>query len=148
LVDYLTPEDRSVLMSKIRGKHTRPEMVVRSVVYSLGYRYRLHCRDLPGTPDIVFRRLRKIIFIHGCFWHRHKRCPQAYTPKSRQAFWRKKFRGTRLRDRRHLIQLKKDGWDVLIIWECELDSIKSASSKIKGFLARRPRSGLSRTRHQ
>lgn len=148
MVDYLTPEDRSVLMSKIRGKDTRPEMAVRRVVYSLGYRYRLHCRDLPGTPDIVLRRLRKIIFVHGCFWHRHERCPQAYTPKSRQAFWRRKFRGTKLRDRRHLIQLKKDGWDVLIIWECELHSIKSTSRKIKGFLNRRPRSGLSRPRPQ
>jgi DNA mismatch endonuclease Vsr len=139
LADYLTPEDRSVLMSKIRGKNTRPEMAVRRIVHSLGYRYRLHCRELPGTPDIVLRRLRKIIFVHGCFWHRHEHCTQAYTPKSRQTFWQKKFRGTRLRDRRHLAQLKSDGWDVLVIWECELDSIKSASRKIEAFLTRRPR---------
>jgi DNA mismatch endonuclease (patch repair protein) len=135
-------------MSKIRGKNTRPEIAVRKIVYSLGYRYRLHCRDLPGTPDIVFRRLHKIIFVHGCFWHRHARCPQAYTPKSRQAFWREKFRGTRLRDQQHLIQLKRDGWDVLIIWECELDSIKSASRKIRDFLTRGSRSRLTRPRPQ
>ena len=104
MADYLTPEARSALMSRIRGKDTGPEMTVRRIVHALGYRYRLHCRDLPGTPDLVFRRLRKIIFIHGCFWHRHENCPYAYTPKSRQSFWRKKFRLNKQRD---LLQLRR-----------------------------------------
>ena len=137
MVDYLTPEARSALMSRIRGKDTGPEMTVRRIVYALGYRYRLHCRDLPGNPDLVFRRMRKVIFVHGCFWHRHDRCPQAYTPKSRQSFWQEKFRMNKLRDRRHIRRLNHDGWSVLVVWECELASLKSATRRISTFLNRR-----------
>ena len=137
MADYLTSEARSALMSRIRGKDTKPEMTVRKIVHALGYRYRLHCRDLPGTPDLVFRRIRKIIFVHGCFWHRHRGCPQAYTPKSREYFWREKFRMNKLRDRRHLGQLTREGWDVLVIWECELASVTTATKRITSFLRRR-----------
>jgi DNA mismatch endonuclease (patch repair protein) len=136
LVDYLTPEARSILMSRIRGKDTAPEMFVRRIVHSLGYRYRLHCRNLPGTPDLVFRRLRKIIFVHGCFWHRHEGCRFAYTPKTRRPFWEEKFRLNKERDRRHLLMLRRDGWDVLILWECELESPAAAGGRIRRFLCR------------
>jgi DNA mismatch endonuclease, patch repair protein len=136
LVDYLTPEARSALMSRIRGKDTGPEMAVRRIVHALGYRYRLHCRDLPGTPDLVFRRVRKVIFVHGCFWHRHDRCPRAYTPKSRQSFWREKFRLNKQRDLMQIRRLTKDGWAVLLIWECELSSMTSVTRRISAFLAR------------
>jgi DNA mismatch endonuclease, patch repair protein len=136
LVDILTPEVRSALMSRIRAKDTRPEIAVRRIVHALGFRYRLHCRDLPGTPDLVFRRMRKIIFVHGCFWHRHDGCPKAYKPKSRQSFWRKKFRLNKQRDRMHIKQLTQDGWDVMVIWECELESLKAVTARIGRFLNR------------
>ncbi len=136
MVDYLTPEARSALMSRIRGKDTGPEMTVRRIVHALGYRYRLHCRDLPGTPDLVLRRTHKVIFVHGCFWHRHENCPCAYTPKSRQSFWSKKFRLNKQRDRRHIRQLTQDGWAVLVVWECELASLRSATRRIRTFLDR------------
>ncbi|MGA7520902.1 MAG: very short patch repair endonuclease, partial [Acidobacteriaceae bacterium] len=119
------------MMSRIRGKDTVPEITVRRIVHALGYRYRLHCRDLPGTPDLVFRRVKKVIFVHGCFWHRHQDCPYAYTPKSRRAFWRKKFRLNKRRDLTHMAQLKKDGWRVLVVWECELASPKTVTNKIR-----------------
>jgi DNA mismatch endonuclease, patch repair protein len=138
LVDYLTPEARSALMSRIRGRDTGPEMTVRRIVHALGYRYRLNCRDLPGTPDLVLRRMQKAIFVHGCFWHRHENCPYAYTPKSRQSFWSSKFRSNKLRDRRQISRLKREGWSVLVVWECELASPKSATRKISAFLNRRP----------
>ncbi len=133
----MSPAKRSALMSRIRGKNTVPEMTVRRIVHALGYRYRLHCRDLPGTPDLVFRRMKKIIFVHGCFWHRHQDCKYAYTPKSRQVFWRKKFRLNKQRDLVHMARLKNDGWRVLVVWECELASPKSATNKINRFLERR-----------
>jgi DNA mismatch endonuclease (patch repair protein) len=137
LADILTPEARSLLMSRIRGKDTRPEMTVRSIVHALGFRYRLHCRDLPGTPDLVFRRMQKIIFVHGCFWHRHDGCPRAYKPKSRKSFWREKFRLNKQRDRLHIKQLTQDGWDVMVVWECELESLKVVTGRIAAFLNRR-----------
>jgi DNA mismatch endonuclease (patch repair protein) len=136
LVDYLTPEARSAMMSRIRGKDTGPELTVRRIVHALGYRYRLHCRDLPGTPDLVLRRLRKVIFVHGCFWHRHANCPYAYTPKSRQSFWRRKFRLNKQRDLMQLRKLTQEGWAVLVIWECQLASPTSATRRISTFLAR------------
>jgi DNA mismatch endonuclease (patch repair protein) len=100
-VDIITPAERSALMSRIQGKNTKPEILVRSMAHSLGYRFRLHRRDLPGTPDIVFPRLGKVIFVHGCFWHQHRGCRYAYKPKSNSLFWEKKFSGNRERDKRN-----------------------------------------------
>jgi len=118
-MDTLSPSERSDLMRRIRGRDTGPERMVRSCVHRLGYRFRLHDGRLPGTPDIVLPRLRMVILVHGCFWHRHAGCRYAYTPKSRRAFWEKKFADNVARDERDLHALKQAGWRVAVVWECE-----------------------------
>jgi len=110
---------RSALMSRIRGKNTTPEIVVRRAAHRLGLRFRLHRRDLPGTPDIAIRKYRLVIFVHGCFWHRHEGCRRCTTPKTRTDFWNEKFRKNVERDQRGEDALRKGGWNVLIIWECQ-----------------------------
>lgn len=110
---------RSVLMGRVRGKDTKPEHAVRRAAHSLGYRFRLHRRDLPGTPDLTFPRLRKAVFVHGCFWHRHAGCSRTTTPKTRAAYWRDKFQQNVERDRRNAAALRALGWEVLVVWECE-----------------------------
>ena len=110
---------RSAIMSRVRTKHTQPEMIVRRLLHSEGYRYRLHASDLPGRPDIVFRRKRKAIFVHGCFWHRHEGCARATLPKTRISFWKTKFQQNQVRDAQNLDGLRRAGWDVLVVWECE-----------------------------
>ena len=110
---------RSELMRRVRGKDTTPERAVRRVAHALGYRFRLHRRDLPGTPDLVFPRLRRAIFVHGCFWHRHEGCARTTTPKTRAAYWREKFEQNIRRDRRNLAALRRLGWSVLVVWECQ-----------------------------
>lgn len=119
MTDILTPEQRRHCMQSIRGKDTKPEIKVRKVCHALGYRFRLHRRDLPGSPDLVFPRLRLCLFVHGCFWHRHPGCKFAYMPKSRMEFWQNKFEGNVERDNRTESNLRKLGWRVEIIWECE-----------------------------
>lgn len=121
-------------MRRVRAKNTGPEMRVRKLVFSMGYRYRLHDRSLPGTPDLVFRRPRKVIFVHGCFWHRHARCALARLPKSRTEFWVPKLEGNRRRDRRNMSRLRRAGWDVLVVWECEIADIPRLGKRIRGFL--------------
>jgi DNA mismatch endonuclease (patch repair protein) len=133
MVDVLTREQRSALMARIRGKNTRPELLVRKLAHSLGYRFRLHQRKLPGSPDIVFARLKKVILVHGCFWHRHN-CGYAYMPKSRRKFWAQKFASNISRDRRDRIALRRAGWDVLVIWECETKSNDLLRRRVSGFL--------------
>lgn len=126
-MDVVSPEKRSTMMAGIRGKDTTPEMRVRRAAHALGYRFRLHRRDLPGSPDLVFPRLRKVILVHGCYWHRHAGCRFAYTPKSNTEFWERKFEGNLERDRRQLLELQRLGWDPLVIWECttyNLDDLK------------------------
>jgi DNA mismatch endonuclease, patch repair protein len=107
------------MMSGIRGKDTRPEVRVRSYLHRMGFRFRLHARGLPGRPDIVLRRYRTVVFIHGCFWHRHPGCRFAYTPKSNLPFWQKKFDENVARDLVKTSQLRKLGWRVRVIWECQ-----------------------------
>jgi len=119
VVDHLTPQQRSRQMSRIRGKNTAPEWVVRRALYGMGVRYRLHRKDLPGTPDIVVGRLRAAIFVHGCYWHRHPGCKRATTPSTRREFWETKFAANVARDRRKEEALEAAGWRVLVIWECE-----------------------------
>lgn len=106
-------------MARVAGRDTRPEMAVRRAAHALGFRYRLHRRDLPGTPDLVFTRYRTVIFVHGCFWHRHSGCRKATTPKTRRGFWQAKFDENVERDRRTVAALESAGWAVVVIWECE-----------------------------
>lgn len=135
MADSLTPEERSKRMGLVRSTDTKPEMVVRRLVHSLGYRYRLHDRTLPGKPDLVFKRRRKVIFIHGCFWHRHgEGCALTRMPKSRQEFWSKKLTGNEERDRRNEAALSALGWDYLIIWECQLRDRDEIARRVRDFL--------------
>lgn len=127
---------RSALMARIRGKDSKPEMTVRRVAHALGFRFRLHRRDLPGTPDLVFPRLQKVIFVHGCFWHRHPGCPRTTTPKTRAAYWADKFERNIERDLRKETALKALGWDVLIVWECETFDRDALARRLHGFLTR------------
>lgn len=120
MVDTLTVEQRSALMAKIRGVDTKPELFVRKALYARGYRYRLHGRDLPGRPDIVFRKRRSVVFVHGCFWHRHG-CKKTTHPKSRQEYWQEKFANNIARDQRNQAQLADGGWRVFVVWECEIE---------------------------
>jgi DNA mismatch endonuclease, patch repair protein len=121
-------------MSRIRGKNTKPEIIVRSVTHRMGYRYRLHWKDLPGKPDLVFPSRRKVIFVHGCYWHQHPGCPYATMPATRRDFWQKKLFANRERDKRQLCDLKKLGWGTLVLWECELADIQELSRRIHKFL--------------
>lgn len=119
-MDTLDSQERSARMAKVRGRDTKPELAVRRLVHRMGYRYRLHGRKLPGTPDLVFAGRRKVIFVHGCFWHRHNRCDLARLPKSRLEFWLPKLEGNKQRDAQCRRALTALGWSSLVIWECEL----------------------------
>ena len=118
--DIVAPEVRSRIMSRIRGANTRPEMLIRRALHRRGLRYRLHCRDLPGRPDMVFAGFRTVLFIHGCFWHRHPGCAKATTPVNNAEFWRDKFEANVTRDRRQIDELIEAGWRVRVVWECEI----------------------------
>jgi DNA mismatch endonuclease, patch repair protein len=123
-MDTLTPKERSHRMSLVRSKNTEPEILVRRIVHTLGYRYRLHVHKLPGCPDLVFPGRQCIILIHGCFWHQHKCKMGNRMPKSRVQFWRVKLEGNKLRDKKQKLLLKGLGWRVLTIWECQLSANK------------------------
>ncbi len=118
-------------MSRIRGKDTKPELRVRSQLHRMGYRFRLHRKDLPGRPDIVLPKYDTVIFVHGCFWHRHKGCRFAYTPKTRVEFWETKFEQNVRRDKRNAAALWRGGWRVLKIWECEMESSEALARLIR-----------------
>lgn len=111
---------RSRNMAAIRGKDTRPEMALRLELFAVGFRYRLHMRELPGSPDLVFPKHRAVLFVHGCFWHRHEGCRYTTTPRSNEEFWRLKFQGNVSRDKRNVGLLREAGWRVGIVWECAL----------------------------
>jgi DNA mismatch endonuclease (patch repair protein) len=119
MVDRISKERRSWNMSRIRGTNTKPELLVRSLLHRLGYRFLLHVRELPGRPDIVLPKWQRIIFVHGCFWHRHPGCSQAYQSKSRKRFWQHKLERNVVRDRKVCAKLRRMGWRVSIIWECQ-----------------------------
>lgn len=122
MTDIVDPATRSRMMAGIRNRDTAPEMAVRRELYRLGIRYRLHNGKLPGRPDIVIGRLRTVIFVHGCYWHRHPGCRLAYTPKSNVEFWLNKLEGNVARDARNQALLMEQGWRVIVIWECEIGS--------------------------
>lgn len=135
MTDTVDSAKRSEIMSRIRGRDTKPEMVVRRTAHRLGFRFRLHRSDLPGSPDLVFPRHRAVIMVHGCFWHRHPGCRLASTPKSRRDYWEAKFRGNVVRDRRSESELVELGWRVLVIWECETKDEAEVAERIREFLA-------------
>lgn len=132
-MDTVTPEKRSQIMSRVRCKDTKPEMIVRRLVYGMGYRYRLHGK-MPGKPDLVFKSRKKVIFVHGCFWHNHESCKLARMPKSRVKFWSEKLEANRERDLRNQEKLRNLGWHVHVVWECQLGDTVTLSTILKEFL--------------
>lgn len=120
MTDIVDPATRSRIMASIRGKNTKPELLVRRGLHRLGLRFRLHDRHLPGRPDLVFPKYRTVLFVHGCFWHRHDSCRLAYSPSSNRQSWKKKFETNVERDRMQIMLLQQAGWRVLVIWECAL----------------------------
>lgn len=133
-MDTLTPAQRSERMSRVRATDTKPEMTVRRLVHGMGFRYRLHAGNLPGRPDLVFSARGKIIFVHGCFWHRHGTCKNTRWPKSRLDFWKPKLETNRARDLATQRVLRRLGWKVLVVWECQLKNLDKTAEKIKRFL--------------
>lgn len=130
-----TTPQRSSMMSSIRGKNTRPERTLRSLLFAWGYRYRLHVRELPGSPDLVFPKHRAVVFVHGCFWHRHEGCRYTTNPATNEEFWRQKFQANVARDRRHIEALHCLGWRVAIVWECALKrSVEETARAVSGWL--------------
>lgn len=134
MVDVLSPSQRRYCMSQIRDKDTKPELFVRRILHAEGYRYRLHDKKLPGKPDLVFSSRRKVIFVHGCFWHRHNCRYGRVTPKTRQEFWIAKLQGNRDRDLRNRRELRRLGWDVLVVWECQIKRQEWLLERIINFL--------------
>lgn len=139
MTDTLTPEQRHDRMASVKGKNTKPEMIVRRYLHSLGFRYGLHNKSLPGSPDMVLRKYKTVIFIHGCFWHGHEGCPLFRIPKSNVEFWKNKIRLNQIRDIKVQNCLKQKGWNVITIWECDL-KVKSKREEtlqnLRNFLER------------
>ena len=133
-MDRITREHRSWNMGRIKSCNTKPEIVVRSLLHNMGYRFRLHRKDLPGKPDIALPRYKSVIFVHGCFWHRHKGCKNTTSPKTKKTFWREKFRANVERDRKVQKEMKSMGWKIQIIWECELSDPEEVRKSLKSHL--------------
>jgi DNA mismatch endonuclease (patch repair protein) len=134
MIDAIAAEKRSQIMRRVRRKNTAPEIVVRKLIFSMGYRYRLHRKQLPGSPDIVFPGKKKIIFGHGCFWHMHE-CKKGRPPKSNENYWLPKLERNKQRDNENLAKLEIEGWKVLVIWECQLKDLLKLEDTIKAFLS-------------
>lgn len=136
MTDHLSEKQRSANMRAVRSRNTRPEVRVRQIIHRLGYRFRLHQVDLPGKPDIALQRLQKAIYVHGCFWHQHKGCRRATIPQSNRAFWLRKLRRNVVRDSEQLVLIRKRGWRVMVVWECELKKERRLQAKLERFLCR------------
>ena len=141
MADVHTKAQRSFNMSRIRDKNTKPEILVRSMVHRMGYRYRLHQKDLPGKPDLVLPRHKKVIFVHGCFWHMHNCKYGRVKPATNADFWQKKREGNRERDKRNIRALKKQGWQVLIVWECQVKDAGKLGGILWAFLGKAGKAG-------
>ena len=139
MVDKLTPEHRSINMSRIRSKDMKPELAVRRMVHAMGFRYRLHDTRLPGRPDLVFSSKSKVIFVHGCFWHQHSEsmCRHGRRPKSNTGYWIKKLRRNVERDAQHVTALEEAGWQVLVVWECAVKETATFKRILRRFLKSR-----------
>lgn len=131
--DTFSPSKRREIMARITGKNTIPEIAVRKILYGLGYRYRLHVRNLPGKPDIVIRKLKTIFLINGCFWHQHPGCKRRSVPKSNLEYWNNKLKANIRKQKQDINKLKKLGWNIHIIWECETKKYQNLLNKIKGI---------------
>ena len=134
MVDTVPPEVRSRIMAQVKSKRMKPEMKVRRLAHGLGYRYRLHRKDLPGKPDMVFVSRRKVVFVNGCFWHKHDGCPRVRIPKANRDYWVGKLERNRARDERNLALLAQDGWGVMTVWECELGDMSAVADGLVAFL--------------
>jgi len=132
--DVFSKEKRSWIMRRIKSRDTKPEILVRSLVHRMGLRFRVHKKDLPGNPDIVLTRHEKLIFVHGCFWHGHKRCPRSKRPTTKKPFWNKKLNSNIQRDKRMRRKLRQMGWKVMIVWECETRDLDKLIVKLKNYL--------------
>jgi DNA mismatch endonuclease (patch repair protein) len=137
-MDTISVQRRSENMRAIRSKNTKPEMVIRRLVYSMGYRYRLHRKDLPGKPDLVFVGLRKVLFLHGCFWHGHDCKRGAHIPKTNSEYWERKIGRNKVRDAEHETALQAQGWSVLVIWECQTKDEIALKELLLSFLDSSP----------
>lgn len=137
-MSFSSPNEHSERMRRVRGVNTKPELMVRRLVWATGWRYRLHGKTLPGKPDLVFTPRKKVIFVHGCFWHAHEGCPRATVPKTRVEFWMHKLKTNKERDARHLVELRRMGWRVLVVWECELRDLDRVGKRILRFLGPSP----------
>jgi DNA mismatch endonuclease, patch repair protein len=133
-MDVFDKAKRSWIMARIRGADTKPELLVRSIVHRLGFRFRLHDKRLPGNPDMVLRRHHKVIFVHGCFWHGHKGCMRSSRPAANSSFWRKKLDGNVARDRKNMRLLHKAGWETLVVWQCQISNIERLTLRIERFM--------------
>lgn len=133
-MDTLTRAERSHRMSLIRSKNTKPEVALRSMLHAQGYRFRIHRRDLAGSPDVVFPSRRKVIFVHGCFWHGHEGCKVANVPKTRTEYWQLKFAKNKARDRKNEDRLRDLGWNIMVVWECELREKSKLLKRVAAFL--------------
>ena len=137
MADRVDRETRSRIMAAVRSADTGPELVVRRLAHKMGYRYRLNVRALPGSPDVVFSGRRKVIFVHGCFWHRH-RCKRGTTPKTRLSYWLPKFEANQRRDRDNMRELRRAGWDILTVWECHTRRPERLRARLRAFLENQP----------
>ena len=134
MADTVSPEVRSRIMARVRSKGMKPELRVRRLLHGLGYRYRLHRADLPGRPDLVFPSRRKVVFVNGCFWHRHAGCPKVRIPATNRAYWIAKLERNHARDARNIARLDEQGWAVATVWECELQDLSTAAARLIDFL--------------
>mgnify|MGYP002828535003 CR=1 FL=1 len=135
VTDIFSEQHRSYVMSRVASKDTKPEKIVRSFLHRYGFRFRLHASSLQGKPDIVLTKYKTVIFVHGCFWHRHKKCKKATTPQSRKDFWNEKFKRNVLRDKKNRTALEKEGWKVQIVWECELSNAQKRFERLSDLVA-------------
>lgn len=133
MADVFTPAKRSAIMARIKGQNTKPEILVRKLVHSLGYRFRLHQNKLPGKPDLVLPRHEKIIFVHGCFWHGHAGCSRATVPSTNISFWQRKIQGNKRRDLSVRRKLRRKGWSILVVWQCQTRSIERLTDRLRCF---------------